>query len=105
MYSLRNSYPFRGLNGKRKWRFDLAWPEVALAVKVDGDARVTGTLSKGGGSFRIDHPLDPANKYRDGVPSNLGPEVRDANLHDAQFFTRCSFGVDALSRDNATPGR
>jgi hypothetical protein len=24
---------------------------------------VTGTLSKGGGSFKIDHPLDPENKY------------------------------------------
>jgi len=24
---------------------------------------VVGTLSKGGGSFKIDHPLDPANKY------------------------------------------
>ena len=24
---------------------------------------MTGSLSKGGGSFRIDHPLDPANKY------------------------------------------
>jgi hypothetical protein len=28
-----------------------------------GDVEVTGTLSKGGGSFKIDHPLDPANKY------------------------------------------
>jgi len=28
-----------------------------------GDLRVTGNLSKGGGSFKIDHPLDPANKY------------------------------------------
>ena len=25
--------------------------------------QVNGTLSKGGGSFKIDHPLDPANKY------------------------------------------
>ncbi len=29
----------------------------------DGNVTVTGTLSKGGGSFKIDHPLDPANKY------------------------------------------
>ncbi|MDZ7777932.1 MAG: hypothetical protein U5L09_21110 [Bacteroidales bacterium] len=29
----------------------------------DGDVTVTGTLSKGGGSFKIDHPDDPANKY------------------------------------------
>ncbi len=28
-----------------------------------GNVHVTGTLSKGGGSFKIDHPLDPANKY------------------------------------------
>jgi hypothetical protein len=28
-----------------------------------GDTHVTGTLSKGAGSFKIDHPLDPANKY------------------------------------------
>ncbi|HEY0594053.1 MAG TPA: hypothetical protein VGF40_19940 [Thermoanaerobaculia bacterium] len=28
-----------------------------------GDVEVAGTLSKSGGSFRIDHPLDPPNKY------------------------------------------
>ncbi|MFQ5570477.1 MAG: hypothetical protein ACE5G0_12420, partial [Rhodothermales bacterium] len=28
-----------------------------------GDVHVTGTLSKGGGAFKIDHPLDPENKY------------------------------------------
>jgi hypothetical protein len=28
-----------------------------------GNVVVTGTLSKGGGSFKIDHPLDPENKY------------------------------------------
>src|SRR5450755_2744812 len=28
-----------------------------------GDVFVNGTLSKSGGSFKIDHPLDPANKY------------------------------------------
>lgn len=28
-----------------------------------GDVYVSGTLSKGGGSFKIDHPQDPANKY------------------------------------------
>jgi len=28
-----------------------------------GDVTVTGNLSKGGGSFQIDHPLDPENKY------------------------------------------
>jgi hypothetical protein len=28
-----------------------------------GNVTVTGTVSKGGGSFKIDHPLDPTNKY------------------------------------------
>jgi hypothetical protein len=35
----------------------------AISVFAAGDVTVTGSLSKGGGSFRIDHPLDPANKY------------------------------------------
>jgi hypothetical protein len=34
-----------------------------LAGKFHGDVEVIGTLSKGGGSFKIDHPLDPENKY------------------------------------------
>jgi hypothetical protein len=29
----------------------------------NGNLVVKGNLSKGGGSFKIDHPLDPANKY------------------------------------------
>jgi len=32
-------------------------------VQVTGNLNVSGTVSKGGGSFKIDHPLDPANKY------------------------------------------
>jgi hypothetical protein len=32
-------------------------------VEITGNLTITGTLSKGGGSFKIDHPLDPANKY------------------------------------------
>jgi hypothetical protein len=28
-----------------------------------GNVQVTGTLTKGGGSFKIDHPLDPEHKY------------------------------------------
>src|SRR5262249_26624368 len=34
-----------------------------LAGSFYGDVTVNGNLSKGGGSFKIDHPLDPANKY------------------------------------------
>ena len=32
-------------------------------VNVYGDAYVSGTLSKAAGTFKIDHPLDPANRY------------------------------------------
>jgi len=35
----------------------------AVAGQFNGNVNVSGTLSKGGGSFKIDHPLDPTNKY------------------------------------------
>jgi hypothetical protein len=35
----------------------------AYAGIFEGNVSVTGTLSKGAGSFKIDHPLDPENKY------------------------------------------
>ena len=33
------------------------------AADFTGNVNVNGTLTKSGGSFKIDHPLDPANKY------------------------------------------
>jgi hypothetical protein len=36
---------------------------VGWAGYFDGDVNVTGILFKGAGAFRIDHPLDPENKY------------------------------------------
>jgi hypothetical protein len=35
----------------------------AFAGYFEGDVYVIGSLSKSSGSFQIDHPLDPANKY------------------------------------------
>jgi hypothetical protein len=35
----------------------------AFAAFFDGNVDVDGNLSKAAGSFKIDHPLDPANKY------------------------------------------
>ena len=35
---------------------------ATTAGYFQGDVQITGTLSKGGGAFRIDHPLDPANR-------------------------------------------
>ena len=34
-----------------------------IAAQFVGNVTVTGTLSKAAGSFKIDHPLDPENKY------------------------------------------
>ena len=45
------------------------WAEAAGASSANyagyflGHVHVSGTLSKSAGSFKIDHPLDPANKY------------------------------------------
>ncbi|HEY0701461.1 MAG TPA: hypothetical protein VGD60_01720 [Candidatus Acidoferrales bacterium] len=37
--------------------------EFAANVQVDGNLAVTGNLTKGGGSFKIDDPIAPAEKY------------------------------------------
>jgi hypothetical protein len=34
-----------------------------MAIDSSGNVKITGNLSKGGGSFKIDHPLDPLNKF------------------------------------------
>jgi hypothetical protein len=34
-----------------------------FSVDASGNVNVKGRLTKGSGSFKIDHPLDPANKY------------------------------------------
>jgi TGF-beta propeptide len=36
---------------------------VSSAGYFQGNVNISGNLTKGGGSFMIDHPLDPANKY------------------------------------------
>ena len=36
---------------------------TAMTIDSSGDVNIKGNISKGGGSFKIDHPLDPANKY------------------------------------------
>ena len=36
---------------------------VGDSVRVTGNMNVMGNISKGGGSFKIDHPLNPENKY------------------------------------------
>jgi hypothetical protein len=50
----------RNLNASSGWALVAEGPRSAL---LGGNVQVTGTLSKAAGSFVIDHPLDPANKY------------------------------------------
>jgi hypothetical protein len=40
-----------------------AYSDSGHAAYLAGNVTITGSLSKAGGSFRIDHPLDPTNKY------------------------------------------
>jgi len=37
--------------------------DESMRLDQDGNLTVVGNLAKGGGTFKIDHPLDPANKY------------------------------------------
>jgi hypothetical protein len=36
---------------------------VNYAGYFSGDVNITGSIAKGSGTFKIDHPLDPENKY------------------------------------------
>jgi hypothetical protein len=41
----------------------IGFTHSGYAAYLGGNVVITGNLQKGGGSFKIDHPLDPANKY------------------------------------------
>lgn len=69
-----------------------------------GNVQVTGTLSKGGGSFKIDHPLDPENKYlyHSFVESPDMMNVYNGNVRtDANGYATVELPVyfEALNRD------
>jgi hypothetical protein len=49
--------------GSRGFQFRTGGNTSHMTLDATGNLSVTGTLSKGGGSFKIDHPLDPENKY------------------------------------------
>lgn len=67
-----NGVGYRFLNSGSSFQIVKATPAPSLTVfsvtsggngTFAGNLNVTGTLTKGGGAFKIDHPLDPANKY------------------------------------------
>lgn len=66
-----NNYALRGDNGgnlyinsnSTGWIFFDSNNNGLMSIDPSGNVSIKGNLSKGGGSFKIDHPLDPANKY------------------------------------------
>ncbi len=50
-------------NGEGYGIYGVALNPLGYAGYFNGNVSVSGNLSKGGGTFKIDHPLDPANKY------------------------------------------
>ncbi len=76
----------------------------ADAGDFSGDVNITGKLTKGGGSFRIDHPVDPANKYlsHSFVESPDMKNIYDGVvITDATGFARVTMPeyFEALNRD------
>ncbi|OFX24967.1 MAG: hypothetical protein A2033_16295 [Bacteroidetes bacterium GWA2_31_9] len=57
------SYNYGSGNSYGIYGYAYSGTGTAYAGYFLGNVSVTGTLSKGGGSFKIDHPLDPENKY------------------------------------------
>ncbi len=69
-----------------------------------GSVNVTGTLAKGAGTFKIDHPLDPENKYlyHSFVESPDMMNIYNGNITtDAAGFARVTMPeyFDALNKD------
>jgi len=62
-----NGYGVYGTSTNGPGVFAFSVNGTALAAdgdaQIDGNLTVEGSVSKGGGSFKIDHPLDPAGKY------------------------------------------
>ena len=68
---------------------------AGLAGEFLGDVEISGNLSKGGGSFKIDHPLDPENKYlyHSFVES---PDMK--NIYDGTVVTDANGEAPAIVR-------
>ena len=75
-----------------------------LAGLFSGNVQVLGTLSKSGGSFKIDHPLDPENKYlsHSFVESPDMKNIYDGNIttdHNGIAVVELPDYFEALNRD------
>jgi hypothetical protein len=58
-----NTYVNSSSNGSIHFRNNNGFTPDLMSIDTHGNVNIKGSLSKGSGSFKIDHPLDPANKY------------------------------------------
>lgn len=70
----------------------------------DGDVYINGTLTKSGGSFKIDHPLDPENKYLNHsfVESPDMMNIYNGNVaidENGEAWVKLPEWLEALNRD------
>ncbi|MFN8194355.1 MAG: hypothetical protein U0R80_08745 [Nocardioidaceae bacterium] len=77
---------------------------ASYALYAQGNARVTGTLSKAAGSFKIDHPLDPERKWLSHSfvesPDMMNVYNGTVTLDDrGESVVRLPTWFDALNRD------
>jgi hypothetical protein len=82
----------------------LTGSDTGWAAWFNGDVEVDGNLSKAGGSFKIDHPLDPANKYlyHSFVESPDMKNIYDGNVTtnaEGEAVVTLPSWFDALNRD------
>ena len=94
----------------RRWA-STASPRAGKPGYFQGNVQVTGTLTKAGGSFKIDHPLDPANRYlsHSFVESpdmkNVYDGVVDARRARAGPRSSCRSGSRRSTATSATSSR
>lgn len=62
------------------------WGNAGWAGDFSGNVQVSGNISKGGGTFKIDHPLDPENKllYHSFVESPDMMNIYNGNVETDQ---------------------
>uniref|UniRef100_A0A7V1ZIM0 Peptidase S74 domain-containing protein n=1 Tax=Thermoanaerobaculum aquaticum TaxID=1312852 RepID=A0A7V1ZIM0_9BACT len=90
--------------GSNSGRGVYGWTASGVAGFFEGNVQVTGTLSKGGGSFKIDHPLDPEHKYlyHSFVESPDMKNVYDGNVvldQNGEAWVELPEWFEALNRD------
>jgi hypothetical protein len=61
--SSQDGYGVFGMSSNSAGLYCESFNDNDYAAILNGKVQITGNLEKAGGSFKIDHPLDPANKY------------------------------------------